>query len=114
MGKCFAGAVIPSCSSSLSGEENDLEEQWLSLRQHLTWIYEAVADITNLVSFPKAGSEAVLWEQTFCTLKQNKSHFLGESAGWEPKAGCCASAAGSLFTCLWNKICGGSLGLYFT
>lgn len=78
---------VTSCSSSLSGEENHPEEQWLSLRQQLTWIYEAVADIINLFSFPKAGSEALLWEQTFCTLKQNKSCFLGESARWSQKLG---------------------------
>lgn len=95
MGKCFAGAVIyvTSCSSSLSGEENHPEEQWLSLRQQLTWIYEVVADIINLFSFPKAGSEASLWEQTFFTLKQNKSCFLGGSTRREPKSWvlCCFS-----------------------
>lgn len=87
---------ITSCSSSLSGEENHPEEQWLSLRQQLMWIYEPVADITNLFSFPKAGSEAPQWEQTFCALQQNRFCFLGDSARWEPKAACCvASAAGS-------------------
>lgn len=85
-GKRVAGAVIyiTSCSSSLSEEENHPEEQWLSLRQQLMWIYEPVADIINLFSFPNAGSEALLWEQTFCTLQQNRSCFLGDSAPWEP------------------------------
>lgn len=59
-------------------EGNHPEEPWISLRQLLAGLYRAAENVFDPFGSPKAGCEALLWEQSSFTLRLNKSYFLGD------------------------------------